>query len=374
MSQEDNEPIRSFIDRIRNEVSLCKYSVEEEVILDHIIRGTHLTEAREKILDAWNMSLDAITTLEKYESIASSRALRHSNPTICTINKRIPNQQMKYLPPNCRYCGKTHDICPALDSICNNCGKKNHWSSVCRQHRMKIHTINETTDHRDTRDEVYIDIYITNKTVKAKVDTGAQANVMPYSIYTRLNLQTTLIPSTTSLVSYDLNQINTHGTPTIPCTYLGYTYQLMFYVAHTQGPIIIGLPSCREMRLLTLNCCISLNNNEQPYSMNSLLKLFPDRFTGIGLFPGTTHISTNPKIPPVIHAARRVPINIRDEVEKELKPMISQDIIVRISEPTVWVSSLTYVRKKSGKIRICLAPKDLNKAIIRPHYAQKNPR
>ena len=33
--------------------------------------------------------------------------------------------------------------------------------------------------------------------------------------------------------------------------------------------------------------------------------------------------------------------------------------------------SLTYPRKKSGNICLCLDPKDLNKAIMRPHYAYK---
>ena len=40
-------------------------------------------------------------------------------------------------------------------------------------------------------------------------------------------------------------------------------------------------------------------------------------------------------------------------------------------EPTDWVSSLVYARKQSGKLRICLDPRDLNKAIKRPHYPTK---
>ena len=51
--------------------------------------------------------------------------------------------------------------------------------------------------------------------------------------------------------------------------------------------------------------------------------------------------------------------------------MITQGVITRINTPTEWVSSLTYVRKKSGKIRLCLDPKDLNKAICRPHHVSK---
>ena len=33
-----------------------------------------------------------------------------------------------------------------------------------------------------------------------------------------------------------------------------------------------------------------------------------------------------------------------------------------------WVNSLVYHRKPSGKIRVCLDPKDLNKAVLRDHH------
>ena len=49
--------------------------------------------------------------------------------------------------------------------------------------------------------------------------------------------------------------------------------------------------------------------------------------------------------------------------------MVCQGIITKQTEPTPWVCSLTYPKKANGKLRICLNPKDLNKAII--HENQK---
>ena len=51
--------------------------------------------------------------------------------------------------------------------------------------------------------------------------------------------------------------------------------------------------------------------------------------------------------------------------------MCKLGVITKIHDPTPWVSSITYARKKSGAIRICLDPKDLNKAIRRPHYTSR---
>ena len=48
--------------------------------------------------------------------------------------------------------------------------------------------------------------------------------------------------------------------------------------------------------------------------------------------------------------------------------MEEMGVISRVSKPTDWVSSLVYSRKSSGRLRICLDPKDLNRAIKRPHY------
>ena len=48
--------------------------------------------------------------------------------------------------------------------------------------------------------------------------------------------------------------------------------------------------------------------------------------------------------------------------------MVEQDIITPVLEPTDWVSSLAFSRKDNGKLRICLDPKDLNKAIKRTYH------
>ena len=45
--------------------------------------------------------------------------------------------------------------------------------------------------------------------------------------------------------------------------------------------------------------------------------------------------------------------------------MEKQGIIVKESQPTEWISSLVAVQKP-GKLRVCIDPRDLNRAIKRP--------
>ena len=91
------------------------------------------------------------------------------------------------------------------------------------------------------------------------------------------------------------------------------------------------------------------------------------RFNPIYMESGKVSINmtkTNPSVPPVQHSRHKVPIEYKAEIEKELDKMVQQGIISKQTELTPWVSSLTYLKKPNGKLRICLDPKDLNKAII----------
>ena len=71
---------------------------------------------------------------------------------------------------------------------------------------------------------------------------------------------------------------------------------------------------------------------------------------------------------PVIHPPRKIPAALRDRLKKELDTMEKNSVIKRIEEPTEWVNSLVLVEKPDGSLRICLDPRDLNKAIKREHY------
>ena len=169
----------------------------------------------------------------------------------------------------------------------------------------------------------------------------------------------------TILTTYNGQLIRQYGTTRLKCVHETTTHEAEFFVADT--PVILGLPSCRKLNLVTLNCAVS----EHPPPLNSkedLQRLYPDCFKGIGKFRETFHITLDPAMTPVVHAPRRCPIHIKDDVRNEINQMVELGVIEKVEEPTDWVSSIVYSRKSKGKLRICLDPKDLNTAIKRPHY------
>ena len=85
--------------------------------------------------------------------------------------------------------------------------------------------------------------------------------------------------------------------------------------------MILGLPSCRKLNFVTLNCAVSehlppLNSKED------LQRLYPDCFKGIGKFCETFHIKLDPAVTPVVHAPRRCPIHMKDDVRNEINQIV----------------------------------------------------
>ena len=72
-------------------------------------------------------------------------------------------------------------------------------------------------------------------------------------------------------------------------------------------------------------------------------------------------------VTPIIHTARRVAVAKRKDLKIELDRQVKLGFIAKQDQPTDWVNSLVITEKKNGQIRLCIDPKDLNKAIKREH-------
>ena len=89
---------------------------------------------------------------------------------------------------------------------------------------------------------------------------------------------------------------------------------------------------------------------------------------GVGLLQGHYHIRLDSNAVPAQHAPRRVPVPLRARLKETLDDLVRQEILAPVEQHTPWISSMVVVPKKDGTLRICLDPKDLNKAVQREHY------
>ena len=111
-----------------------------------------------------------------------------------------------------------------------------------------------------------------------------------------------------------------------------------------------------------------LTNLQPLNTKEDLIKAYPDRFEGIGHFPGTYHITLQNDATPADHAPQKCLIAMHCLVHEKLDEFLEKGIIVPVEEPTDCVSSLAYSWKANGKLRVCLDPRDVNKATKRDHY------
>ena len=100
-----------------------------------------------------------------------------------------------------------------------------------------------------------------------------------------------------------------------------------------------------------------------------IMTRFTNVFEGIGKFPGEPYkIQLDPKVPPTQTPCRPVPIHLKEAFKAEIDKMLKADVLKPIQEVTPWINSFVLVKgtdqQGKPKLRICLDPTNLNKAII----------
>ena len=109
-----------------------------------------------------------------------------------------------------------------------------------------------------------------------------------------------------------------------------------------------------------------------------ILHEYPDVFEGIGKFLGPPyHIQINPKVMPKQMPCRPIPIHLKDAFQKEINQMLQTSVLLPVNEATLWINRFGLVEKRDNhgqvKLRICLDPTNLNKAVMREPYHFKTP-
>ena len=105
---------------------------------------------------------------------------------------------------------------------------------------------------------------------------------------------------------------------------------------------------------------------------------FPNVFEKIGKFPGKPYkIQLDLKVPPKQTPCGPVHIHLKEAFNAEIDKMLKAGVLKPIQEATPWINSFVLVegtdQQGKPKLRICLDPTNLNKAIIREPYHFKTP-
>ena len=107
--------------------------------------------------------------------------------------------------------------------------------------------------------------------------------------------------------------------------------------------------------------------HQQDTDLKELLDQHPDQESASGAMPGTDSIKIDPTTKPVVHGPRRQPAALLPKIVDKLIEMGKEGHLAKVMLPTDWVNSMI-VSSRVEKIRICLDPVDLKKAVKCKHY------
>ncbi|CAG2232155.1 unnamed protein product [Mytilus edulis] len=184
-----------------------------------------------------------------------------------------------------------------------------------------------------------------NKEVKFQLDSGATANLIPRSYHIHSQIES----GNDRLTMYNQSTMKSYGTCMLrvknPKTHK--RYKVKFIVVDDKYTPLLGAKAIQAM---------------------NLIKIQFQNIMGEGTFKGAFKLEIDESIPPVKSPLRRIPIALKPKLKTELQRLEKLGVIKPVDTPTDWVSSLVIVKKPSGKIRLCIDPKPLNKALKRCHY------
>ena len=193
-----------------------------------------------------------------------------------------------------------------------------------------------------------------------QIDTGASINTLPLKYAKNLKETNKVISTWNKTKQIPLGTCRR----TVVNPKNNKKYSVEFVVFEDNLTPLLGLKASTHMNLIDI--CDS--NFERVHNTN-IENNFEDVLKGnLGKFAGKQHLNVDESIQPVIMPDRRVPISLRPKLKAELDRLVDQGVIIAQDEPTPWLSQLVVASKKNGDIRICLDPKELNKALLREHF------
>lgn len=308
----------------------------------------------------------------------------------------------------CKFCGQTHEwkklLCPAWGQKCANCRKKNHFAVKCPakgNNQQRLYTVETpaaeeeyllTLDMKEYVNTVggsavpkrlYATMCMQNQKVQFQLDCGATVNVLPATTYKQIFSDWDLKNVETykaTLIMFNQTEMSPLGkrrvsmqNPANLCK-----YNIEFVIVNGNCKPLLGARAIQQMHLISVNQenfavvdtpdpkSTSEAQDRSPHTQN-ILTQYQDVFVGEGKLEGKLHLVVDKSVTPVQIPTRKVPVALRDKLKAELERLIELGI-TKVAEPTDWVSSLVVTMKSNGKVRLCINPKPLNKALKRNHY------
>ena len=182
-------------------------------------------------------------------------------------------------------------------------------------------------------------------------------------------------PHASNMFRYTSRNLCVHKTPTTKTTKTAFQPQVSLHkttskeVTKTKQAQQTTEPVLPHIKWNTDSIQLNGKTRKLLITKDYILKEYNDVFKGIGTLPGSPyHIRLKEEYRLVQHPPRSVPIAMQNAYKTELERLTKEGIITEVKEHTEWINLIVPVMKPNGSLRLCLDPKDLNKAIERNQW------
>ncbi|XP_065584468.1 uncharacterized protein LOC136043480 [Artemia franciscana] len=236
--------------------------------------------------------------------------------------------------PKCYNCGgvfsKSHQ-CPAKGKSCIKCKKMNHFAKICRSSQRNIHSVETEESSTDTSSQYFIEsiqakeeknnepvakLYLTKEgiNVEFKIDSGAEANVIPMKTLNKMHRQPKLRPTSDILTNYTGESLKVAGTCQLEVQYKNREPQTRkFYVVNTDKRPILSRQTSVSLNLIKF--IYNIEQTPVTGTTDEILAEYKDVFEGIGKMPEKCKIHLKPRAIPSVQPPRKVPSAIQDKLK-----------------------------------------------------------
>ena len=427
--QEENESIDQYVTVLRKLAQTCNFCscLHDSLIRDRLVLGIRDESIRKKLLQEKKLSLSRAidvgrsgeTTNIRLKELKNKTPISETDDEVNAVRKSDRQRRDTEMIRSCRFCGGKHrrGDCPAYGQTCKKCGRRNHFSQVCQQRNpsQKFKSANMVTQSQqpnlsddDSGDSIMtVDLapqleevlVVESQQLKSKihvtmkikgghetifqVDTGATCNVIRAGELRGTKYERNITQTNQVLKMYNSSPLKPVGKCRVQLTNPRNEkkYKAEFIVVRDNDASInlIGSRAAQQMQLILVNHENLLSEaNEAVHAVQTpsefglteeeIRTKYADVFQGLGELREPLHLKVNETTRPVQIPPRRIPEALRKPLQEHLAELEQQGVIEKVVQATDWVSAIVVNKKSNGKIRLCLDPQPLNKALKRCHY------
>ena len=416
-SQGKDESFQSYLTAVRALAVTCDFkNLRDDMIRDRIVCGIANIMTQRQLLQKKNLTLEGCIELCRTAETSATYIERMHEPCM-TMDRRTeaPEQSAEVMAMrnvsggnhtvrdysrdrmgrSFRFCGYNHTRrgCPAFGMTCHRCGRKNHFAACCQNFGgdsvKYVHLSTEqeqdvtgegssqcvnTVATNDVLNVITTKLMLDGKVVKFQVDSGATCDVVRLK---DLNVEREQFQTSSDILQlYDKSRLNSLGrwNTELVNPKTGARQETSLIVVNDAPTAILGAATSQKLGLITVHYdhiySATTDGQDTAKARADIVQRFQSVFSEeLGEFTGEVSLEIDPAIPAEQTPLRKVPLAMQDRLKAELTRLEDIGVLKKVTTPSKWVSRMVVAEKKdSQKIRLCIDPKPLNRALKRSIY------